>query len=307
MSAGSGFPETLVLDGGLATELERHSCDIAGPLWSARALLERPDAIAAVHLDYLRAGAECITTASYQVSFEGFAEAGLSVDDVIDALKTSREVANQARAAFARDTGQRAWIAASVGPYGAILHDGAEYHGRYHISFEALVAFHRSRLPHLIGPGIDLLACETIPSLEEARAILAAIADFPDIAAWFAFTCADGHHTAHGEPIADCARLLDACPQVVAIGVNCTSPAFIPSLIGHLRSSTRKPIVVYPNSGERWDAQARRWIGESGAAMYGALARSWHDHGARWIGGCCRTTPAHISQVRTVLKSALDG
>jgi homocysteine S-methyltransferase len=302
LTNGLTLPEVLVLDGGLATELERRGCNVSGTLWSARVLLDRPDAVEATHLDYLLSGADCITTASYQVSFEGFTEAGLTAADATKALETSVAVAKAARARASQRTGRQAWIAASLGPYGAILHNGSEYHGRYDIAFDDLVAFHRSRLIHLHRAGVDLIAAETIPSLMEAQAILEALTATPDLPAWFAFTCADESHTAHGETLDACAQLLDQSPQAVAIGINCTAPHLVSSLIDRVRSSTQKPILVYPNSGEQWDAEARAWVGRADVADYSALACEWYARGARWIGGCCRTTPAHIAQVRAALK-----
>src|SRR5262249_24530458 len=160
-----------------------------------------PDAVEAIHLDYLEAGAECITTASYQVSQEGFAEVGLSDADAEAAIRASIRAADRARARHVAATGTSAFIAASLGPYGAVLHDGSEYHGRYAISFDGLVEFHASRLVHMRDAAVDLIACETIPSLEEARAVVQALARFPELRAWLTFTCADEHHTAHGESI----------------------------------------------------------------------------------------------------------
>jgi homocysteine S-methyltransferase len=296
------LPEILVLDGGLATELERRGCDVSGTLWSARVLLDRPKAVEAVHLDYLLSGADCVTTASYQISFEGFAEAGLSPAETIRALDSSIAVARSACVQAQQRTGRQAWVAASLGPYGAILHNGSEYHGRYDLGFDELVAFHRSRLIHFRRNDVDLIAAETVPSLLEAEAIVEALTATADLPAWIAFTCADESHTAHGEAIDACAQILDRSQQIIAIGINCTAPHLVSSLIDRIRSATAKPIVVYPNSGEQWDANARSWVGPSELASYGVLAHEWHARGARWVGGCCRTTPAHIAQVRAALK-----
>jgi homocysteine S-methyltransferase len=294
----------MVLDGGLATELERCGCDLSGDLWSARALIDFPDVIEAVHLDYLSAGADCIVSASYQVSFEGFAAAGLSAEDTVAALEKSVAVAESARARFANARTQRPWIAASVGPYGAMLHDGSEYHGNYGCSFQELLAFHRSRLKVLATTSADLLACETIPSLGEALALVEALREFPQLSAWISFTCVDECHTGHGERLSACAEALEREPQVVAIGVNCTPPHYISSLIKEARQATRKPIVIYPNSGKTWNAVERTWIGNSEFCDFGLLAREWFSEGANWIGGCCGTGPADIRRIREVLVEA---
>ena len=297
------FPDLMVLDGGFGTELERRGCDVRGALWSAEALLGQPHLVEGVHAAYLAAGSDCITTGSYQVSFEGFAEAGLSAADTISALKASMAIADAARRRAAGTSGRRTLIAASLGPYGAVLHNGAEYHGRYGVPAGDLVAFHRSRLEHLQDGPIDLVACETVPSLEEARAMLRALSHFPHLRAWLTFTCADGRHTGSGDEVDACARVVRESAQIVAIGVNCTAPAYVGELIEHLRVATTKPIVVYPNSGQHWDATGRAWVGGPSTDDYGTLARDWYRRGARWIGGCCGTTPEDIAQVRAALAS----
>ncbi len=336
-----------VLDGGLATELEQRGVSLDGPLWSARALRDDPEAIVAVHRDYLEAGADCLLTASYQASTLGYAEAFARKENIAGfeagawaepepwepggdtspeaavefspqarifamaraatraALTTSVRLASEARAQY-REAGHTrpVLIAASLGPYGAALHNGAEFHGNYSASFTELVDFHRERL-EVLAPrgelqGADLLAFETVPSLEEARAIVAALAAFPGVAAWVSFSCRDAEHVSHGEPLEVCAELLDRVDQVIAVGINCTAPALITPLLRRLRAATRKPAIVYPNSGEGWDAVRRCWTGTADVDGYGALAEQWYAAGAQIVGGCCRTGPAHIRAVRVV-------
>jgi homocysteine S-methyltransferase len=194
-------------------------------------------------------------------------------------------------------TARRVWIAGSLGAYGAALHNGAEFHGHYDIGYDALVAFHEERIDAMRETGADFLAFETIPSLAEAEAILETLAHFPDLAAYISFTCADEGQAGHGEPIEECARLLDSSAQIIAIGVNCTAPRHILPLIHHIRAVTRKRIAVYPNSGETWVAETRGWTGSSDPQDFGAMATAWREAGADWIGGCCRTGPQHIRAI----------
>jgi len=299
MSASRNLDSTLdgihVLDGGLASELEYLGADISGPLWSAHVLEDAPDKILAVHRAYIATGAQCIETASYQVSRMGYGEFGLAPECADAALVKALTLARQAAAEFA---GKRVRIAVSLGPYGAALHNGAEYHGDYNCTHADLVAFHRERIGVLAELLHDeILAFETLPSLDEARAIGEALAPWPHLHAWFSFTCRDAQHVAHGELLRDCASYVGALTQTVAIGVNCTQPSLIAPLIGELRTASNKPILVYPNSGEGWDAQRRCWTGISDPEAYGAKAAEWFAAGAQIVGGCCRTRPAHIHQV----------
>jgi len=288
-----------VLDGGMATELENLGCDLSGPLWSAHVLREQPKKIAAVHASYLAAGADCILTASYQVSAEAYAEIGLTAGDAAAGLRASVRLAEDARAAS--HSPRNILIAASLGPFGAALHNGAEYHGNYEIVCDELVAFHARRIAVLAATNADLLAFETVPSLEEAKAIVASLAPFPEIAAWVSFTCKDESRVAHGEAIAECAALLDSAPQIVAVGINCTPPGLVTTLIRQVKEATAKPIVVYPNSGEGWDAERRCWTGSSDPADFGGLAEEWRKAGAQIIGGCCRTGPEHVRAIRVAI------
>lgn len=294
-----------VLDGGMASELEYLGARIDGPLWSAHVLEDAPQKIVAVHRAYIEAGAQCIETASYQVSRMGYAEISLGPERADAALLRSVALARQAASEF---PDRQVVIAASLGPYGAALHNGAEYHGNYDCRYADLVDFHRDRIAVLAGAtgqnAPDLFAFETLPSLEEAHAIGEALSAWPGLAAWFSFTCRDAEQVAHGEWLRDCARAVAQFPQTVAVGVNCTLPPLIPSLIRQLRAVGDLPVIVYPNSGEGWDATRRCWTGHSDPQGYGEMAREWFAAGAQIVGGCCRTRPEHIRQVAAATPSS---
>lgn len=293
----------LIIDGGLATELEARGHDLSDELWSARLLKDDPDAIRQVHFDYLVAGADCVISASYQATVQGFVRTGLSEAEAEWLLQRSVELAREARDEFWSDEANREGrlrplVAASVGPYGAFLADGSEYTGRYGLDEEELLSFHRRRWHLLSESGPDLLACETIPSAVEARALARLLAETPDMPVWFSFSCRDGEHISDGVPIVDCVEPLQRLPQVVAIGINCTAPRYISSLVRAVRSVTDKPVVVYPNSGEQYDATNKRWTGLSVPREFAEQSRAWREAGATLLGGCCRTGPHHVQQLR---------
>lgn len=295
-----------VVDGALATELERHGADLRDSLWSAKLLIEAPKLIKLVHADYLRAGADVLTTASYQATVDGFMHRGLDRKSAADLLRLSVALATDARDEFWANVDNRRGricpiVAASAGPYGAYLADGSEYSGAYGLTEEELIEFHRPRLEILTSTPADLIAFETLPSLREGRAVVQLLADYPAVRAWLAFSCQDGRRVYHGEPISDCAALVESTDQVVAVGVNCTAPSHITSLIREMRVATSKPIVVYPNSGEVWRSTDSEWVEGTAEPGPGLMAREWYREGARLIGGCCRTTPEDISAVRTTL------
>jgi homocysteine S-methyltransferase len=301
----------MVLDGAMATELERRGADLNDPLWSAKCLIERPDLIHEVHLDYFRAGADVATTATYQATFEAFAQRGVEQRAAAQLMRDAVAAAVSARDEFWAVEPNRAGrlrplVAASVGPYGAMLADGSEYRGHYAVDDTALADFHRARLRVLANAGSDLLACETLPCLREALVLARLLREFPDVRAWISFSCQDGESTCEGDDVGACAAGLHEYPQIVAMGVNCTPPQYVTPLLRRMRARTDKPLVAYPNSGERYQASSKQWSGDSLAAQFGEQARHWYAAGARLIGGCCRTGPDEIRSVNQCLHSLLS-
>ena len=295
---------TTVIDGGLATELEARGHDLSDRLWSARLLVTDPGAIEDVHLAYFRAGAQVATTASYQATVPGFALAGLDRDAALGAIRASVELARRARMRFAEEAGIGATtllVAGSVGPYGAMLADGSEYRGDYDVSAQTLAAFHRPRMEALVEAGADLLALETIPTVREAE-VLIRLLDEVGATAWLSFSCRDASTTSAGEPIA-AAVALGEHPRVIAVGVNCTAPRYMPELLEAAHEATDRPLIAYPNGGDRWDSATRRWVADADGAFDPAAVAGWRNLGATWLGGCCGTGPDEIRALADALAS----
>ncbi|MBC2906507.1 homocysteine S-methyltransferase [Streptomyces cupreus] len=286
----------VVLDGGMSNQLESAGNDLSDELWSARLLAERPEAITEAHLAYFEAGADVAITSSYQATFEGFAGRGIGRERAAELLALSVELAREAarRAKAERPL----WVAASVGPYGAMLADGSEYRGRYGRSVDELERFHRPRLEVLASAGPDVLALETVPDADEARALLRAVRGL-GVPAWLSYSVA-GDRTRAGQPLEEAFALAADADEVIAVGVNCCAPEDVDAAIETAARVTGKPVVVYPNSGESWDAESRSWHGRSSFAP--DRVRTWRDAGARLIGGCCRVGPGAISGISEALR-----
>lgn len=294
----------VILDGAMATELEKKGADLDHPLWSAKLLTENPALIKEVHFDYLKAGADIITTASYQASFNGFKKQGYTKDKAIELLRLASRLAIEAREEALKKKyiqGPDPLVAASVGPYGASLADGSEYRGDYHLSVEELMVFHRERMQVLGDSGVELLACETIPCPEEALALVNLLKEFPELKAWISFSCKNESEVCNGTPFSDCVVLASQSEQVIAVGVNCTAPQYVESLVRIARSSGNKAVIVYPNKGEIWDPQHKCWIPGAGTIDFEKGALAWYHAGATLIGGCCRSSPVDIKNLREVL------
>jgi len=301
----------VILDGGLATQLEAQGNSLADALWSARLLLENPGEIVRAHLAFYRAGAAVATTASYQATFEGFAARGIDHAGAIGLLRRSVALASEARAAWQAERPPAdllpLLVAASIGPYGAFLANGGEYTGRYGRSVAQLRDFHRERLEVLTETEADLLACETIPELEEGIALVELLEATPGARGWLSFSCADGARLRSGATVEEAFALAEQSSRVLAVGVNCTGPEFVDELLARARSATAKPLIVYPNSGEGWDPDAKTWIGAAGPTVDGPAARRWIEAGATIVGGCCRVSPGQIEAVSAMVATIGHG
>ncbi|WP_416963957.1 homocysteine S-methyltransferase [Streptomyces sp. Agncl-13] len=292
---------TLALDGGLSNQLGAAGHDLSDELWSARLLADRPEAITEAHLAYFEAGANVAITASYQASFEGFAKRGVKRDRATELIALSVELALDAAVeAWDRGVKRRLYVAASVGPYGAMLADGSEYRGRYGLSVAELEAFHRPRMEVLAAVGPDVLALETIPDAVEAEALLRAVRGL-GVPAWLSYSIA-GDRTRAGQPLEEAFALAADVDEVVAVGVNCCAPEDVDAAVETAARVTGKPVVVYPNSGETWDAEARAWTGRS--TFTTEQVEGWLASGARLVGGCCRVGPEAITSIARTLDAA---
>ena len=301
----------LVIDGSMSTALERLGADLNDSLWTARVLAEQPELIERVHLDYFRAGADCGITCSYQATIPGFLARGYTTAEAEELIRRSVRLFLKARDKWWAEEGKgegRCYplCLAGVGPYGAYLADGSEFRGRYGTDRQTLYDFHRRRMELLWKEGPDLLLIETQPSLEEAL-IEAEIAESLGADYWISFSCRDGKHICEGTPIRECARVLcdGTHPRLRMIGVNCTDPAWIVSLIRELKASADLPVGVYPNSGQVYDPIAKTWSGAGGEADFGNYALRYMAAGADAVGGCCTTTAEHIRLVAQARKRFL--
>ncbi|MFC8098912.1 homocysteine S-methyltransferase [Streptomyces sp. NPDC057363] len=288
----------LVLDGGLSNQLESAGHDLSDALWSARLLAEDPGAITEAHLAYFEAGADVAITSSYQATFEGFARRGIGRRRATELLTLSVELARDA--AHRARTSRPLWVAASAGPYGAMLADGSEYRGRYGLGAGELERFHRPRLEVLATARPDVLALETVPDTEEAAALLRAVRGL-GVPAWLSYTVV-GDRTRAGQPLEEAFALAADAEEVIAVGVNCCAPEDVAGAVETAARVAGKPVVAYPNSGEAWDARARAWQGRSSFAA--ERVRGWRAAGARLVGGCCRVGPGAIRSVAAALPPA---
>jgi homocysteine S-methyltransferase len=299
--------KVLILDGALGTQLQKNGYDVNDSLWSAKFLSENTEAIKQVHLEYLEAGADCIITSSYQASFEGFMKKGFSQEEAKKLIELSIEIAKDVRDDFwgnleNKNNRIKPLIAASIGPYGAFLADGSEYTGNYGISKKELTNFHKKRLDIIVNKNPDILACETMPSLEEVKILSELLKEYKELDSWITFSAKDGSVTNANDDIVQCASWLNEQKDITAIGINCTAPQFISSLIEKIKSVCNKPIVVYPNGGSAYNPITKIWEkSDTNPSEFAKMSHLWQNQGASLIGGCCETGPKEIKAIREIL------
>ena len=294
----------IVIDGALASELQRRGCDLNDSLWSAKVLIEQPELIQQVHYDYFVAGADCAITASYQATPMGFAPKGIELEESIKLIKTSVKLAQQAKMQYLNDIKQdkALLIAGSVGPYGAYLANGSEYTGDYQLSESEFIAFHKDRVAALIDVGVDILACETMPSFLEIKALAKLIQQFPMVNCWFSLTLKDQKHISDGTPLTEVIEYLNSIEQIVSVGINCIALEKVTPALEVLSKLTSKPLIVYPNSGEQYDPTTKQWHkNHDHNCTFTNQLDVWINLGAKLIGGCCQTTPDDIVEIHQLL------
>lgn len=309
----------MVIDGSMSTALEHLGANLNSRLWTARALEVSPELVRQVHLDYFRAGADCGITCSYQATIPGLMAEGATQEEAERLIALSVRLFCQARQQWWEEEGEKEGRAfplclAGIGPYGAYLADGSEYRGHYGVDDEVLDRFHRRRMEVLKEAGADLFLIETQPSLHEAL-LAAGIAEELGADYWISFSCMDGKHICEGDLIRKCGEAFSQDhPHLRMIGINCTKPVYIASLIRELRTGlqsaqtgNRIPIGVYPNSGEEYDPVTKTWHGTGDARSFGEYALDYMKAGADAVGGCCTTVASHVEQVVEARRQFLAG
>ena len=279
----------LVLDGPMGTELSRLGHDTALPLWSARPLLRHPSIVTEVHVAYLRAGADIVTTNTFRTNPRAFRQAGLGVERAREATKLAVECAKGARSQAGRPG---VLVAGGVAP--------AEdcYHPERVPSQAELENEHGLLAQWLAELGVDVILVETMSTVMEAHVAVSAAAA-TGLPVWASFICAGEGTVLSGEPLASAVSAVVAA-GATAVGVNCVPVELASSLITNVATMVACPVIVYPNGGI---ATNGGWAPDHDltAPRFAALANQWIEGGATILGGCCGTNTAHIAALRRVV------
>ncbi|TDM50423.1 homocysteine S-methyltransferase [Macrococcoides goetzii] len=287
--------DIVILDGGFGTTVEQFGYDVKHELWSSNLLQSNPEAVYIVHQAFVDSGAEIILTNTYQASVQSFLNIGIDRQAARKYLEKAVELATRA-------ADDKAIVAGSLGPYGAMLGNGSEYTGDYKETEEDYIQYHKERLDILIEAGVNVFAFETIPNIEEIKAVKTMLCDYPSIEAWVSVTLKDSDHLSDGTSLEEVIRVVNEIDNVLAFGVNCTSVKVIDGAVDKLIALSDKPLILYPNGGRKYDAVNKIWIDQHDASLVEAAVR-WKDKGVKIIGGCCQVGPEEISELVRTLRT----
>ncbi|KAI6225275.1 Homocysteine S-methyltransferase 1 [Aphelenchoides fujianensis] len=291
------FGRLHVLDGGMGSTIERMGFDASSHVaWGSGANITNSELVLAAHKAFIEAGATVILTNTYQANQKRLRQK-MSDEEALDYLKKGVELAKRA----AEESGRAVRIVGSIGSYATYLKDGSEYRGDYlntpGFDVQWIRQNYEIQARALLDLGVRFLAFETIPTVVEAQHARGVLESF-GCDGWISAQCRDGEHLANGDRFADFAAAVSNSPRVRAIGVNCTSPECVRSLLASAQSATNgKPFVVYPNSGEQFDCEEKKYFGDAKVGRMLDELPEWERLGVRLVGGCCRVLPEDLRKI----------
>lgn len=293
----------VVLDGAMSTPLEKLGADTNNDLWTAKALIDNEELVYEVHKMYFEAGADLIITDTYQANVQAFEKVGYSEKEARNLIKKAVKIAQKARDDYENRTGKHNYIAGTIGPYGAYLANGSEYRGDYELSAEEYQQFHLPRIEELATIGVDILAIETQPKLDEVLAILELLKEkYPQQKVYVSYTLSDDDTISDGTPLPRAIHALEDYSQVIAVGINCVKLELVEPALKNMKEITDKHLIVYPNSSAVYDPKSKTWSQPKTSATFEELIPNWYEAGARIIGRCCTTGPKEIKAVADFIK-----
>ncbi|CAI2635763.1 MULTISPECIES: homocysteine S-methyltransferase [Apilactobacillus] len=280
----------ILIDSSMSTGLEERGLKLNSNLWTAAALESHEDLIVDVHKKYFDAGSSMTTTNTYQASVPGLVKAGYSENQAIALIKKAVELADRGRNESTNPNPK--WLLGGVGPYGAFLANGSEYTGDYSLTDEEYIAFHEGRIKAMVEAGIDVLILETLPNINELKAITEYTKQF-DIPVIVAASLRDKSHLADGSSLIEVASFLESQEHVIAYGLNCTKPQLVTPALKVLKQShpTHKPFIAFPNSGATYNPEIKEWNHDDlSFEEFDELIAQWFNLDLKFVGGCCCMT-----------------
>lgn len=283
----------VLLAGACGTEIQRRGVPTPLPLWSVHALLDRPEVVKQIHADYIRAGAEVITTNTFRTTARALAKAGIK-ERARELTRFAARLAAEAVAEAHPD--RRILIAGSIAP----LEDC--YEPSLVPPLDIAYQEHREQAEYFVKSGVDFIMLETFNTIGEALAAYRAVRE-AGFEAVVSFTTGPDGNLLSGETLAEAARVFEPF-NPLALCVNCIQLATTEIALTKLAAATTLPIGIYANGeGHPHDDEGWLFTDSTNPIQYAEYAKKWQRIGATIIGGCCGTTPAYIETLKQELFS----
>jgi homocysteine S-methyltransferase len=287
-----------LLDGSMSFPLEQLGYNLKNKLWTGMALISDPDIIKNIHKDYINAGADYISTSTYQVSYDRLQNMGYqsseikkvfqkSVDIVKEAIKESRSK-------------KEIKIVGSFGPFASYDPNASEYVGKYNSTDDEIKNFHLNNINIIEETDLDIILYETIPCIREIK-ILSKILSQTNKEIWISITCNENIEFRDGSSFKEACKIISQIDQITTLGINCFSPLLVEKALKKLKKYSNKKTLVYPNSGEKYNPKDKYWSGKN--EFNNLMIKNWLSLSPDIIGGCCRVGYNNIKKMREEIDS----
>ena len=286
-----------LLDGSLSYPIESRGHGLNSKLWTAKILIDNPKVIEDIHVEYINSGVDYISTSSYQLSVKTLKAEGYNISEIENIFKKSVSVAKKA---LLRTKKKNIKILGSFGPFATYLADGSEYTGVYNTKDETIKEFHLENLKIINKLDIDILLYETIPCLREIS-ILNNLLKLSEKEVWISMTCNNAMKLRDNSSLKKACKILSQSKNISTIGLNCFDPSMTKIAIEKLRLYSNKKVLVYPNSGEKYNCENKTWLGKN--KFNDQSISNWIEESPDIIGGCCRIGKEEIKQFKTSLEN----
>ena len=282
-----------LLDGSMSFPMEHLGYNLKNKLWTGMALISDPDIIKNIHKDYINAGADYISTSTYQVSYDRLQNMGYqsseikkvfqkSIDLVKEAIKESRSK-------------KEIKIVGSFGPFASYDPNASEYVGKYNSTDDEIKNFHLNNINIIEETDLDIILYETIPCLREIK-VLSKVLSQTNKEIWISITCNENIEFRDGSSFKEACKIISQIEQITTLGINCFSPLLVEKALKELKKYSNKKTLVYPNSGEKYNPKDKYWSGKN--EFNNLMIKNWLSLSPDIIGGCCRVGYDNIKKMR---------
>ena len=282
-----------LLDGSMSFPMEQLGYNLKNKLWTGKALINNPDLIKDIHKGYIDAGADFISTSTYQISFDRLKNMGYQSEEIKKIFQKSVDIVKDA--IEESKLKKEIKIVGSFGPYASYDPEASEYIGEYDSTDIEIKKFHLNNIRIIEETDLDIILYETIPCLREIK-ILSEALSHSTKEIWISITCNEEMEFRDGSSFKDACEIISKIEKITTMGINCFSPLLVKKAIDLLKKYSNKKILIYPNSGEIYNPKERFWTGNN--EFNNSMIKNWLSLYPDIIGGCCRIGYDDIKKMR---------